>query len=106
MAARNHNTVAERHWRVTLRFSGQASGERPFDSAQDKREKTGAAGDEKRHCESVTLTTLADGHTVPSKIAVTPVAPTKVPKLMDTLLSGISMLHAEVTSTRTTQNSH
>src|SRR5690348_3970897 len=31
------------------------------------------------------LATLVDGHTVPSKIAVTPAASTKVEKLMDTL---------------------
>src|SRR5690348_14883011 len=33
----------------------------------------------------LTLTTLVDGHTVPSKIAVTRAASTKVQKLMDTL---------------------
>jgi|SRR5690348_9267717 len=44
-----------------------------------------ATGDKNRHCESITLTTLGDGHTMPSIFAVTPAASTKVEKLMDTL---------------------
>ena len=37
------------------------------------------------HSESFTLTTLGDGHAVPSIFVVTPAASTKVEKLMDTL---------------------
>ena len=43
-----------------------------------------ATHDKKGHSESFTLTTLGDGHTVPSEIAVTPAPSTKVEKLMDT----------------------
>ena len=39
--------------------------------------------------ESITLTTLGDGHTVPSKNVATLSASTKVEKLMDTLSSGL-----------------
>jgi hypothetical protein len=43
-----------------------------------------------RHFESVTLTTLGDGHAMPSENAVTRAASTKLPKLMDTLLNGVA----------------
>src|SRR5690242_19055682 len=93
MAARNHNTVAERQWRVS-------SGE-----GQDKME---TASDKNRHCDGLALisggpgafashlslatshcflATLGDGHTMPSIFAATPSASTNVEKLMDTLFS-------------------
>ena len=50
------------------------------------------------HFESITLTTLGDGHAVPSISAVTPATSTKVEKLMDTVFNVTSrcnmLLHA------------
>src|SRR5690348_16714080 len=43
---------------------------------------------------SITLTTLGDGHTMPSKTAATPSAPTKVEKLMDTLSDSFERCYA------------
>jgi hypothetical protein len=43
-----------------------------------------------RHCESITLTTLADGHAMPSENAATPAASTKVRILMATLFAAFS----------------
>jgi hypothetical protein len=50
------------------------------------------------HSESFTLTTLGDGHTVPSENATSPSASVKVEKLMDTLFDTISRCYVAVTS--------
>jgi hypothetical protein len=56
-----------------------------------------ATRDTNRQSESFTLTTLGDGHTMPSENAVTPAASIEVAKLMDTL-SRASSASMDVTS--------
>ncbi|HEX5424412.1 MAG TPA: hypothetical protein VFW94_12765 [Candidatus Acidoferrales bacterium] len=42
-----------------------------------------------QHSQSFTLTTLGDGHAMPSNFAASPAASMKVEKLMDTLFNGL-----------------
>ena len=56
--------------------------------------------DKNRHSESVTLTTLGDGHTMPSENAVTRAPSTKVAKLMDTLFDRVERCNVVLRSIR------